>query len=141
MKVESTFRGDYDHDSLIIQLQLLPAIFDDCEPVNFGDVVKGIQLLFREKRKLIRNVVLIASLVLTNGATSATTEGSFSTLRRLKTWLQSIMKQKRLNSLTLPNENPDIVDKMSLIDIANEFVSLHPSRLNIFGKSTDKDLS
>ena len=51
------------------------------------------------------------------------------------------MKQKRLNSLTLLNENPDIVDKMSLIDIANEFVSLHPSRLNIFDKSTDKDLS
>ena len=43
--VESTFRGDYDHDSLIIELQLLPVIFDDCEPVNFGDIVKDIQLL------------------------------------------------------------------------------------------------
>ena len=102
---------------------------------------KGIQLLSREKRKLIRNVVLIARLVLTNGATSATPERSFSTLRRLKTWLRSTMKQKRFNSLTLLNENPDIVDKMSLIDVANEFVSLHPSRLNIFGKITDKDLS
>ena len=32
MTVESTFRGDYDHDhdSLITKLQLLPAIFDDC---------------------------------------------------------------------------------------------------------------
>ena len=141
MTLESTFFGDYDHDSLITELQLLPAIFDDCKPVNFGDIVKGIQLLSREKRKLIRNVVLIARLVLTNGATSATPERSFSTLRRLKTWLRSTMKQKRFNSLTLLNENPDIVDKMSLIDVANEFVSLHPSRLNIFGKFTDKDLS
>ena len=37
MTVESTFRGGYDHDSLITELELLPAIFDDCEPVTFGD--------------------------------------------------------------------------------------------------------
>ena len=35
----------------------------------------------------------------------------------------------------------DIVEKMYLIDVANKFVSLHPPRLNIFGKFTDKDLS
>ena len=40
--VESTFRGDYDHDLLITERQLLPALFDDCEPVNFGDIVKDI---------------------------------------------------------------------------------------------------
>ena len=92
MTVESTFRGDYGHESLITELQLLPFIFDDCEPVNFRDIVKGIQLLSRDKRKLIRNVVWITRLVLTNGATSttseltngatsATPERSFSTLR------------------------------------------------------------
>ena len=80
MTIESTFCGDYDHDSLI-RLQLLPDIFDDCEPVNFGDIVKGVQLLSHEKRKLIRNDFLIARIVLTNGATSDTSERSFSTLR------------------------------------------------------------
>ena len=39
MTVESTFCGDYHHDSLITELQLIPAIFDDCEPVNFEDIV------------------------------------------------------------------------------------------------------
>ena len=97
-------------------------------------------MLSREKRKLIRNVVLIARLVLTNGATSATPKRSFLTLRRPKTWLLSTVKQKRFNCLTLLNENPNIVDKMSLINVANEFVSLHPSCLNIFDKFTDKDL-
>ena len=81
--VESAFRGDYDHDSLITKLQLLPAIFYGCEPINFGSIVKVIHLLSREKRKLIRYVVLIARLVLIGGATSATPERSFSTLRRL----------------------------------------------------------
>ena len=76
MTVKSIFLGDYNHDSLITKIQLLPAIFDDYEPVNFGDSVKGLQLLSREKRKLIRNVVLIARLILTNAATSATPEQS-----------------------------------------------------------------
>ena len=125
MTIESTFRGDYDHDSLITEIQLLPAVFDDCKPVNFGSIVKGIQLLSREKSKLIRNVVSIARLVLTNDVTSATPERSFSTLRWFKTWLRSTMMQKRFNSL----------------NVANEFVSLHPPCLNIFGKFTDKDLS
>ena len=84
---------------------------------------------------------LIARLVLTNGATSDTPERSFSTLKRFKTWLSLKVKQKKFNSLTLLNENPDIVDEMSLIDVENEFVSLHPSRLNRFGKFTDNDLS
>ena len=120
-------------------LQLLPAIFGGCEPVNFGDIVKGIKLFPPEKRKLIRNVVLIVGLVLTNGTTSATLELSFSTLRQLKTWLRSTMKQKRFNSLTLLNENPDVVDKMSLIDVAKEFVSHHRSHWNTFGRFTNKD--
>ena len=40
--VESTFRGDYDHDLLITERQLLPSLSDDCEAVNFGDIVKDI---------------------------------------------------------------------------------------------------
>ena len=39
MTAESIFRGVFDHDSLITELQLLPTNFDDCEPVNFGDIV------------------------------------------------------------------------------------------------------
>ena len=40
--VESTFRRDYDHDLLITERQLLPVLFDYCEPVSFGDIVKDI---------------------------------------------------------------------------------------------------
>ena len=51
MIVESILRGDYNHDSLIIKLQLLPAIFDGCETVKFGDIVKGSHLFSRDKSK------------------------------------------------------------------------------------------
>ena len=52
-----------------------------------------------------------------------------------------MMTQKRPNSLSILQENPTIDDQMSLFDVANDFVVLHPSRLNIFGKFADKDLS
>ena len=60
-------------------------------------------------------------------------------MRRLKTWLRSTMSQKRFNTLKLMNENKAILDTISLIDIANEFVSVRPSRQNIFGKFNESD--
>ena len=139
--VKTSFRDDFDDQSLPYELELLPTIFSGFKPVKFSDVVDVIQSLSNEKRKLIKNVVIIIRLILTRGATSATPERSFSTMRRLKTWLRSTMSQKRFNALTMMNENKAILDTISLIDIANEFVSVHPSRQNIFGiKFTESDM-
>jgi len=136
--VNASFCDDFDDQSLPCELELLPTIFREFSPVNFSDVV---QSLSTEKRKLIKNVVIIIRLVLTMGATSATPERSFSTMRRLKTWLRSTMTQKRFNSLSLLNVHKEILDTISLIDIANEFVRAHPSRQNIFGIFNESDLS
>ena len=45
------------------------------------------------------SVIKVIKLLLVMAATSATAERSFSSMRRLKTWLCSTMKQKRFNSL------------------------------------------
>ena len=108
--VKASFCDDFDDQSLPCELELLPTIFRGFKPVNFSDVVGVIQSLSNEKRKLIKNVVIIIRLVLTMGATSATPERSFSTMRRLKTWLRSTMSQKSFNALTLMNENKAILD-------------------------------
>ena len=92
---QANFKGDYDTNSLMAKLELLPVICGEFQPINLGDVLKVIQSSSHGKRELIRNVVVIIRIVLTNGATSATTERSFSILRRLKTWLRSAMTQKR----------------------------------------------
>ena len=63
----------------------------------------------------------VIKIILTNGATSATTERSFSMLRR-------------------KYDNKDILDNLSLIDVANEFDGLQPDRKNAFGNFTVKDL-
>ena len=93
------------------------------QPINFRDIVKIVQSLPREKRQPIRNVLTIIKIILTNGVTSATT---------------STMTQKRFNSLSLLNNNQAILDKMSLIDVANEFVNVQPTRLNVFRTSLKK---
>ena len=81
--VEKHFKNDYDEESLIAELKLLPTIFEEeCPPINLEDVVKVIKSFAAEKRKLIQNAVTVIKIILTNGATSATSERSFSMLRR-----------------------------------------------------------
>ena len=138
--LETHFKDDYDSESFIAELQLLPTIFEECPPINLEDIVMALKSLPREKRMLMKNVFTVIRIILTNGATSATPERSFSMLRRLKTWLRSRMSQKRLNSLSILNDNKTILDNLSLIDIANEFVGLQPDRKKTFGSFTDKDL-
>ena len=139
--VEKHFKNDYDEESLIAELQLLPTIFEEERPpINLEDVVKVIKSFAPEKRQLIQNVVTVIKIILTNGATSATPERSFSMLRRIKTWLRSRMSQKSLNSLSIMYDNKDLLDNVLLIDVANEFVGLQPDRKNAFGSFTVRDL-
>ena len=113
---------------------------EECPPINLEDAVKVIKSFAPEKRKLIQNVVTVIKIILTNEATSATPERSFSMLKRIKAWLRSRMSQKRLNSLSIMYDNKDLLDNLSLIDIANEFVCLQPDRKNACGSFTVKDL-
>ena len=43
------------------------------------------------------------------------------------------MSQKRLNFLSIMYDNKDLLDNLSLTDVANEFVGLQPDRKNAFG--------
>ena len=80
------------------------------------------------------NIIHANKLFLVNHATSCTPERSFSTARRLKTWLHATTKSKRLNSLVILNIHKDLTDNLDLKDIGNEFVSAREGRLEHFGK-------
>ena len=138
--VNQKFAGDFNKESLPIELELLPVIFQGKSPVNFKDIVDVVKSLSNGRLRMIENVVIIIRLVLTMGATSATPERSFSSLRRLKTWLRSTMSQKRFNSLTILNENKDALDSLSIVNIANKLIRVQPDRQNVFGKFTEQDL-
>ena len=52
--IEKHFENDYDEESLIAELQLVPTIFEEeCPPINLEDVVKVIKSFAPEKCKLI----------------------------------------------------------------------------------------
>ena len=64
----------------------------------------------------------------------ATSERSFSALRRMKTYLRSTMKQDRLNSVMTLHIHKDLTDHLSLNEVANLFISKSDRRQQIFGQ-------
>lgn len=67
-------------------------------------------------------------------ATNATSERSFSALRRVKTYLRNTMSQQRMNNLMLLHVHKDVVDSLDLKSVANDFVMDSEHRQKIFGK-------
>ena len=64
----------------------------------------------------------LARLILVMPATNAVNERSFSTMRRLKTYLRSTMAQSRLNHIMLLNIIQESLDNFNIDVIAEEFV-------------------
>ena len=82
----------------------------------FDDIIVKIKEMLTPERKMINEVITL----MVNPATSATGERSFSTARRLKTWLRPTMIQERFSNLTILNSHKERSDRISLLDIANE---------------------
>ena len=53
---------------------------------------------------------------------NATSERSFSSLCRVKTYLRNTMGQERLNNLMTLHAHKEIIDSLDLDAIANEFI-------------------
>ena len=71
----------------------------------------------------MRSICSKIVLLLVIPATNATSERTFSALRRVKTYLQSTMRQSRLNSLMTLHVHMDRTDALDLKEIANEFTA------------------
>ena len=91
-------------------------------------MVPPVQQLFPQVKELL---ILLA----VNSASSATAERSFSSLRRLKTWLRTTMTQQRLNSCAVCNIHRTLLDAVDVNAICNEFVLRNDFRQRLFGQS------
>lgn len=87
-------------------------------------------------KKMLAEVDKLLKLYFTIPVTTGTTERSFSSLRRLKTYLRSTVTQARLNNLFILDIHTEKTDELDLRIIAKEFVSVNQRRLNYFGKIT-----
>ena len=72
------------------------------------------------------------------GYTNAIRQRSFSAMRRLKTYLRSTMRQKRLNAIMLLHVHKEMTDKLSVVGLANTFTNTE-HRQSVFGTFTQND--
>ena len=67
-------------------------------------------------------------------ATNASSERSFSTLRRVKSYLRSTMNQTRLNHTVVLHVYKEMLDNLQQNSVTNEFVQESEHQLSVFGK-------
>ena len=84
--------------------------------------------LFQSQEEISTQVITLVKLILVMPASNATSERSFSALRRLKTYLRCTMSQRRLNNLMVLHVHSERLDKMNLLEIGNEFISANDQR-------------
>ena len=106
----------------------------DCDrDLSISYVVKVLSELSCAQRVAFSQVFIVMNLLLVLPATNATSEWSFSALRRVKTYLRSTMTQLRLNNLLILHTYKDETDSLDLKAVVNEFVSVKESRSHFFG--------
>ena len=89
---------------------------------------------------MISEVVKMIILVTVIPVTNAISERSFSAMRRLYTYLRTNMGSSRLNNAMVLHIHKDRLDKLSMVDVANDFVFESDHRKTLFGRFDDVDL-
>ncbi len=73
-------------------------------------------------KDMLSSVHKLLRLMCTIPITSATSERTFSTMKRINTYLRSSMTEKCLNNCLLLNAHKELTENLDLILIAEEFV-------------------
>ena len=141
----SFYKDDFQRETLRAQLLTFGIEFqrvrsetydETIKPPTIFDIKNVFTALSIAQRSLLSEVSKIIQLILVMPATNATSERSFSALRRVKNYLRSTMTQQRLkiNNLMVLHLHIDITNQIELKAVATEFVADSEHRLNIFGK-------
>ena len=133
---ESCYKHDIDWSDLMRHLPMLQDIIKKytsvkqvtsittiCDAMNSNDIFKEMLPTVHQLLRLYKTIPI----------TSATSERTFSALRRLFTYLRSSMTERRLNNCLLLHVHKDITDSLDLISIASEFVCANDERKKYFG--------
>ncbi|XP_045210891.2 uncharacterized protein LOC123562315 [Mercenaria mercenaria] len=136
MFVTQFYEKDINKDSLKVQLETLKTYFaqQDSGSINLSDIFEYLRKLKPPMRSIYSEVVTLVKILLVIPATNATSERTFSALRRIKTYLRSSMTQARLNSLMTMHVHKHRTDTLDMTSIANEFTTRNEKRRCVFGK-------
>jgi len=123
---------EMDADRLAVQLAMMRQQNWQMESVE--DIATRLTSAEPVVRSMFDQVEQLVRLLLTIPCSSAEAERSFSSLRRLKTYLRNSMSQQRLNHLAVLHVHRDRIDSIDIDAIAREFVAKSENRLATFGR-------
>ena len=137
------YKDDFDQEMLYAQLQTFGVHFQQTyqlqskeasTKMTIFDIKSYFLSLSHGQSVHLSQVKRLFQLVLVMPATDASSERSFSALRRLKSYLRTTMMQERLNYLMLLYVHKNRTDALDPKAILNDFVGESEHRLNIFAK-------
>ena len=139
----SFLKANYSEDIVIANFEAQLLVFKEMMPREeytcFVDVYRSYLKLEPGKKALVSEVEILLKLILVCPATNAIGERSFSTARRIKTWLRSSMNQCRFNNLAILSVHKERTDEMDLLSVAKQFTSLNKNRYENFGSFSAED--
>ena len=121
--------------NLISELATLRELFQSTSAgitPSIASMKSSLLSLTSPQRVLLPEVSKLFKLLLVLPATNATSERTFSALRRVKSYLRSTMSQSRLNHLMILHYHQDIADKLDLKIIGNEYIPKNEGRRSTF---------
>nr|XP_054761170.1 zinc finger MYM-type protein 1-like [Lytechinus pictus] len=116
----------------ILAIQL-PMFLQTTGASSLHEAVEAYRKMVPEVRALFPEVRTLMKLLLVCPVSSSECERSFSTLRRLKSWLRNTMTQRRLNAVAVCNVHCGILDQVNIEEVAKEFAARSDIRKNIYG--------
>ena len=138
--VTTFYKNDIKKSLLEIQLPTVKISLRSEKKMNISEVLEKFRSLGPARKNLLSEVIKVVKLLLVMPATNAISQRSFSSLKRVKTYLPATMKENRLNHLMTLHMNKFRNDELNLISIGNIFTNQNDDRKNIFGEFKEKDI-
>ena len=136
------YKEELNQEQLKMQLDVMASNLPVKQAANdLQSVLQYLRELSNPQRGLLSEGCILAQLILVMPATNAASERSFSSLRRIKTYLLSTITQTRLtcSSIMTLNVHKELTEKLNLSEIGNEFVGPSDHHLTLFGKFLPTD--
>ena len=106
-------------------------VMGDTKNVTLSDVLEFFCQHSMPVLGMFSEVVTLSKLLLVISATNASSERSFSTLRRIETYLRTTMAHTRLNRVMVLHVHNNRTDLLELGRVASDFISENESSVSI----------
>ena len=128
---------DIDLERFSTQLKMVKDMIQIANPVKQVTTLRTIADAMNVSqiyKGMLQEIDKVLKLYFTLPVTTSTAERSFSSLRRLKTFVRSTMTQSRRNNLLLLYIHSTETNHLDMHSIAKEFASVNSRRCHYFGK-------